>query len=349
MIIMTIRRILRPALLLLLMGAGATAQAQQPDITAAPPRLLNVTEVADTLGRRHPAVLREQGIGGSAHVRLFINAKGEPDTVRAVASTGLYRLDRAIDAAAHAARFSTSGSGLPVGWVVVPFALEADPAIGIFEHVPLVVTPEEVAAAALERYPPELRQLQVGANVSVALNVDSAGRVVVPVVVDPSCFFEANDAALNVARSLRFAPSSGGAVAMRRTFASISFIADSAGVVTQGELFREEPSQVADTANVRRGSATRPQLRNRNTVRRALVESYPPHLRDRGIGGSASVWFKVGTDGRVTHRVVSETSGHCELDVAALGVARLMEFDSALVDGVPTEVWVEIPIVFTAR
>lgn len=343
------RRVFRMAVPLLLTGAGASLHAQRSDIPAAPPRLLNATEVADTLGRKHPAVLREQGIGGSAHVRLFINAKGEPDTVRAVASTGLYRLDNAIDAAANAARFSTSGSESPVGWVVLPFALEADPAIGIFEHVPLGIRPEEVAAMALERYPPELRQLQVGASVSVAMNVDSAGRVVVPVVVDPSCFLEANEAALDVARSLRFAPATDGALAMRRTFASISFIADSARVVTQGELFREVSSQSADTANVRRGSAKRPELRNRNTVRRALVENYPPNLRDRGIGGSASIWFKVGTDGRVTHRTVSETSGHCELDVAALGVAHLMEFDPATVDGEPKEVWVEIPIVFTAR
>src|SRR5690606_33710286 len=130
---MMTRRVLLMALALLLTGGAGTAYAQEPDRAGAPPRLVNGPEVAEALGSRHPAVLRDQGIGGTARVRLFVNGEGEPDTVRAVASTGLYRLARAIDVAARKARFSPSGTGQPVGWVTLPLSFQGDPAVGTFE------------------------------------------------------------------------------------------------------------------------------------------------------------------------------------------------------------------------
>lgn len=348
---MMTRRITRCLLPLLLAAyVNAPVQAQQTDSAAAKPRLLNASEVADTLGQRHPAVLREQGIGGAARVRLFVNEEGVPDTVRTIASTGLFRLDRAIDAAAQAARFSTDPTGAPVGWVVLPLSLASDSSLADFQHVPLAMSPEEAGAAALEFYPEDFRRLQLGASVSVALNVDSAGRVIVPVVVDPSCFDTGNQAALDVVRSLRFEPRTDGGAAMRRTYASITFLADSVRVRMQGQPF-ESPKGVeaADSVPRRRLITRRPELRNRSSVQRALVSNYPRHLRDAGVGGTATVWFMVETDGRVTYRTISETSGYCELDIAGMAVAHVMEFEPALNDGKPVRVWVEIPIVFRAR
>jgi TonB family protein len=93
----------------------------------------------------------------------------------------------------------------------------------------------------------------------------------------------------------------------------------------------------------------RPELRNQNDVQRALVASYPPMLRDAGIGGTPVVWFLIDEDGMVRRTQLSRTSGFPALDHAALDVASVMQFSPALNRDKRVMVWVEIPIVFTAR
>jgi periplasmic protein TonB len=81
----------------------------------------------------------------------------------------------------------------------------------------------------------------------------------------------------------------------------------------------------------------------------ALVRNYPPLLRDAGIGGTPVVWFLIDEDGRVLRTQLSRPSGYAALDEAALAVARMMRFSPALNRDRRVQVWVEIPIVFTAR
>jgi TonB family protein len=91
----------------------------------------------------------------------------------------------------------------------------------------------------------------------------------------------------------------------------------------------------------------RPELRNMDEVRAALVAAYPPLLRDAGIAGTATVWFFIDEEGRVARTQLSRTSGHAALDSAALRVGRTMEFSPALNRDRRVAVWVEIPIVFS--
>jgi periplasmic protein TonB len=93
----------------------------------------------------------------------------------------------------------------------------------------------------------------------------------------------------------------------------------------------------------------RPELRNQPEVQRALVRNYPPLLRDAGIGGTPVVWFLIDEDGRVVRTQLSRPSGYAALDEAALAVAQVMRFSPALNRDRRVQVWVEIPIVFTAR
>jgi TonB family protein len=93
----------------------------------------------------------------------------------------------------------------------------------------------------------------------------------------------------------------------------------------------------------------RPELRNARDVQQALIASYPPLLRDAGIGGTPVVWFFIDEEGRVAGTRLSRTSGYPALDEAALNVAAVMEFSPALNRDRRVPVWVEIPIVFTAR
>ncbi|HSJ10409.1 MAG TPA: TonB family protein [Longimicrobiales bacterium] len=92
---------------------------------------------------------------------------------------------------------------------------------------------------------------------------------------------------------------------------------------------------------------TRPELRNVADVRRALIDAYPPLLRDAGTGGTAVVWFLIGEDGSVRRTQLSRSSGFPALDHASLEVASVMQFGPALNRDVRVPVWVEIPIVFS--
>jgi periplasmic protein TonB len=93
----------------------------------------------------------------------------------------------------------------------------------------------------------------------------------------------------------------------------------------------------------------RPELQNQPEVQRALVRNYPPLLRDAGIGGTPVVWFFIDENGRVLRTQLSRPSGYPALDEAAIAVAQVMRFSPALNRDRRVQVWVEIPIVFTAR
>jgi periplasmic protein TonB len=93
----------------------------------------------------------------------------------------------------------------------------------------------------------------------------------------------------------------------------------------------------------------RPELQNTRDVQRALERTYPPLLRDAGIGGTPVVWFFIDESGRVVRTQLSKSSGYDALDAAAMQVASVMQFSPALNRDKRVQVWVEIPIVFTAR
>lgn len=92
-----------------------------------------------------------------------------------------------------------------------------------------------------------------------------------------------------------------------------------------------------------------PDLINRAEVGRALEREYPPLLRDAGIGGSARVWFFIDEDGRVQDTRIDQSSGHAQLDEAALKVADMMRFTAALNRDKKVPVWVAFPITFQVR
>jgi periplasmic protein TonB len=93
----------------------------------------------------------------------------------------------------------------------------------------------------------------------------------------------------------------------------------------------------------------RPELQNTREIQRALERNYPPLLRDAGIGGTPVVWFFIDENGRVLRTQLSKSSGYDALDAAAIQVANMMQFSPALNRDKRVQVWVEIPIVFTAR
>jgi protein TonB len=80
-----------------------------------------------------------------------------------------------------------------------------------------------------------------------------------------------------------------------------------------------------------------PRLKNNEEVARVLERTYPPLLRDAGIGGE------------VLKTQVNETSGYPALDDAAVKVGQMMQFTPAYNRDKKVQVWVSIPIKFNTK
>ena len=90
-----------------------------------------------------------------------------------------------------------------------------------------------------------------------------------------------------------------------------------------------------------------PSLLNDGEVAKLLRESHPPLLRDAGVGGSAEVRFRVGSDGVVDPASVFVLrSSHEEFALAAARIVPRMRFQPASYNGEPFPTWVELPLTF---
>jgi len=94
---------------------------------------------------------------------------------------------------------------------------------------------------------------------------------------------------------------------------------------------------------------TPPRLTNSSEVGRALERTYPPLLRDAGIGGQTVMWFFIDEDGKVLRTQVNQSSGYPALDEAAEKVANIMQFSPAFNRDKKVQVWVQIPIKFSTK
>jgi protein TonB len=92
-----------------------------------------------------------------------------------------------------------------------------------------------------------------------------------------------------------------------------------------------------------------PNLTNESEVQRALEREYPPLLRDAGIGGRVLVYFFIDETGKVIDTRINQSSGHSQLDDAALAVADVMRFTPAMNRDKKVPVWISLPITFQVR
>jgi periplasmic protein TonB len=105
------------------------------------------------------------------------------------------------------------------------------------------------------------------------------------------------------------------------------------------------PSSAAGTDDLMRAPVftpmtVPPELQNRRQVQQTLERTYPTLLRDAGIGGTPTVWFFIDEDGRVQRTMLHESSGHAQLDEAAMQVANVMQFSAAMNRDRKVPVWV---------
>jgi TonB family protein len=225
----------------------------------------------------------------------------------------------------------------------VPAALREGPAFTPYTVAPELRNRGEVMQALERSYPPLLREAGIGGTVHVWFLLDDEGTVAHVQVAQGSGREELDGAALDVARSMRFSP------ALNRDVRVPVWV--QLPVVFRARGMTEPLPRRAEALDTPRAEApaVAPQLRNRADVARSLERTYPPLLREAGVGGTVEVQVLVDETGAVIGAEVARSAGNEALDSAAVRVARGMEFSPALNRGAPVPVSIRLPIVFGAR
>jgi TonB family protein len=314
-----------------------------------PARPTDPERLARALTERYPVRFEERGIGGTVRVRAHVSAEGRADAVHVTFSSGVSQLDHVATAVARGASFHPARDSTgPVGsWVELSLLFGVDAERGADEFV----LPAERAAIEerVQPYAPaDLRRGRIEVPVVVILAVAEDGSVSDAVIPTPECFPSAMTAALAAARELRFEPAGESDAGPRTTVATFHFDVDGVRVRILGDSDPppRPPAVMEDPGSVLT-EATGPRLRNTRSVREEMRRRYPDHLRRMGLGGSVRVSLFVDERGRVSRRRLAETSGDCDLDRAAIEVARVMRFTPATRDGKAVPVWLAIPLTFT--
>jgi TonB family protein len=108
------------------------------------------------------------------------------------------------------------------------------------------------------------------------------------------------------------------------------------------------PIDPADTLKaVEMSAAAQPAVAPGYDVLEPVVEaSYPPALRAAGVGGRVLVRMVVDAHGRAVAPRVVDSSGHAEIDAAALRVIEALRYTPARHGGAPHPVWTNFFILF---
>lgn len=91
-----------------------------------------------------------------------------------------------------------------------------------------------------------------------------------------------------------------------------------------------------------------PDLLNRSEFGRLLASSYPPDLRQAGVGGTVVVGFRVRRDGSVDPESITIVStAHEQLNEPTIRAVSILRWRSARIAGRAVNVWVRLPILWT--
>jgi TonB family protein len=299
---------------------GPTSEAAPPDTTSARPvftpytvrpELSNTDAVADALNRNYPALLRDAGIGGTAVVWFFIDEQGRVEKTSLHRSSGYTALDDAAERVASEMAFRP--------------AYNRDRAVSVWVQIPITFQSARGAGVA--------EREAEGAGTAAS----SGAQPVLPLV--------------------QLAPESGEAAPSRAPLPARIEIPAPSLSIPRFDLGRFVPS--LDPPRLRTRAIAdgpthtpytlEPELINTAQIARALQRTYPPLLRDAGIGGTALLWFLIDERGTVQRKQIFKPSGHGALDDAALAIAEQMRFRPAENRGTRVPVWVQIPITFSSR
>lgn len=220
-------------------------------------------------------------------------------------------------------------------------SLQAAPAFTPMTVRPQILNETEIVRELQRAYPPLLREAGIGGTVKVFFFIDADGRVANAVLAETSGYGPLDEAALRVARTYRFDPARNRdeRVPVWVQF-PVTFRAGAAAPTSSAP-----PAELAERPAFT-PFTVRPRILNEAEIVREMQRAYPALLRDAGISGTVIVAFFVDAEGRVGNVLVHESSGHAELDAAALRVASTYRFAPAMNRDRAVPVWVQFPVTF---
>ena len=194
----------------------------------AAPSLRNREEVARALEQEYPPENRRAGIGGQTYIWVLVDVLGVARAGQVNVSSGCQELDEAALRAAEVMEFTPAiRDGQPVA-VWIPIAIDFDPlppggagtaqtdapsgepgetpSFTPFDVAPVMLNRSEVAAALRREYPRALREAVVSGRTIVWIRLDDRGMVQNVDINVSSGRTELDEAALRVARIIRFSP-----------------------------------------------------------------------------------------------------------------------------------------------
>jgi len=236
-----------------------------------------------------------------------------------------------------------------------------EPTFTPFTQAPELTNRSEVAQALQAAYPDELRDAGIGGTAIVHVFVDDEGTVRNVQIAEPSGHEVLDRAAERMALEFSFTPAMNRGervpvwISLPVTFRTDEGAADERVSPADADEVDEGPRDLPPPERTEAAEPTftpftvAPEVRNRAEVSRALQAAYPDELRDAGIGGTAIVHLFIDEEGEVQNVLVSESSGHEDLDRAAERVALEFDFTPALNRDEKVAVWIQLPITFQER
>ncbi|CAN5754399.1 hypothetical protein BH23GEM5_BH23GEM5_05580 [soil metagenome] len=237
------------------------------------------------------------------------------------------------------ARGNQGGRSVPAPLSTSRIPAAAEVAAPTLTALPRLRNPEGVRSRMERRFAPDLRSKGLSGSVGLEIGIDETGRVISARVEASSGYDELDAAAVKLTDAMRFAPAEASGKAVP---ASVRVPITLAG--------SDDPSAISPPAAGSSNSGPRasasPKLLNSDEVQHALGAAYPAALKRAGTGGTVHLRLDLDEKGHVMEITVARTSGHQELDAAALQIARTMRFSPQREQGRPVSARVEVPVTF---
>lgn len=353
---MRIKALVWIAVFLGLLGTGA-AYAQAPGAPEAQlPQLINRAELGRVFNEYYPLQLRKHGIGGTAQVRLFVDTQGIADSVQLTGRIGIPELDRAAVSIAQLMRFTPAQvGGEPRGlWLDMPIIMLPPERIDSPSVNTIALANRAEIVETLRSHTPEaVQKNEIAADLEFWVEIDADGAVVGVDLEQTSCFRDIDLLGHLIAHQLKFEPAPGydgpinGWTMVKLHFNQDSYKEYVVDLEGAAEIRRAKRAAERDsTADTPKPNARRPELRNTREVEDLLKRMYPQVLRQSSEGGATDVRVWVDEKGHPGKRMISKSSGLCEVDLTALTVTKSLRFRPAMLDNKPIPVVVSFSVLF---
>jgi TonB family protein len=212
-------------------GATDTGERTRVEVAEMREGAFNSPDAAEFVFKHYPPMLRAAGVGGTVRVRATMHASGNVDGFEVVGTSGHKALDEAgLKVARDMKVYPSMKFADGQESQNVDFLFEFDPKMNVRTRAPLKVSEmapgpkqvnvdkvtgptlnntKEMIRELIDNYPPVLRDAGIGGSVLLLVRVNPDGTLRDAKIKDSSGHAALDQAALKVARKMKFQPAAG--------------------------------------------------------------------------------------------------------------------------------------------